>query len=78
MILTGSEIKKAVKNKKIIINPFEKDLINPNSYNYRLGSTLNIPRTIDNIIKYELITMSISTLIGPLQPQFNWTTPFAG
>lgn len=36
MILTGSEIKKQVGLKRIHINPFIEDHINPNSYNYRL------------------------------------------
>ncbi|MEK7550449.1 MAG: deoxycytidine deaminase [Patescibacteria group bacterium] len=39
MILTGSEIKKMVKKNKIILDPFSDKLINPNSYNYRLGDT---------------------------------------
>jgi dCTP deaminase len=37
MILTGSEIKKQVENGTIIIEPFDANQINPNSYNYRLG-----------------------------------------
>lgn len=39
MILTGSEIKKNVEQRKIIIEPFYEEQINPNSYNYRLGET---------------------------------------
>jgi dCTP deaminase len=37
MILTGSEIKKQVEHGMIVIDPFEEEQINPNSYNYRLG-----------------------------------------
>ena len=40
MILTGSEIKKYVENGDIVIEPFNEDQLNPNSYNYRLGETL--------------------------------------
>lgn len=40
MILAGSEIKKQVALQKICIVPFDKQLINPNSYNYRLGTSL--------------------------------------
>ena len=40
MILTGNEIIKQVKKGKIIIKPFTKDQINPNSYNYRIGKEL--------------------------------------
>ena len=42
MILTGSEIQKQVKDGQIIIEPFDNKLLNPNSYNYRLGDTLRI------------------------------------
>ena len=48
MILTGEEIKKEIKNKNIIIKPFSILQINPNSYNYRLGSELIIFDIIDN------------------------------
>ena len=40
MILTGSEIKKYVENGDIVIEPFNEDQLNPNSYNYRLVETL--------------------------------------
>ena len=40
MILTGSKIKEKVYAKEIIIDPFTPDQINPNSYDFRLGSTL--------------------------------------
>jgi len=40
MILTGNEIEKEVKRSKITIVPFNKVQVNPNSYNYRLGSKL--------------------------------------
>jgi dCTP deaminase len=38
MILTGQEIIKRVKSKEIFIDPFEEENVNPNSYNYRLGT----------------------------------------
>jgi dCTP deaminase len=40
MILTGQAIQDEVKNGAITIEPFEPDLVNPNSYNYRLGDEL--------------------------------------
>ncbi|MFJ5951308.1 dCTP deaminase domain-containing protein [Streptomyces noursei] len=40
MILTGPAIHEAVTNKTITIDPFEPRLLNPNSYNYRLGGQL--------------------------------------
>lgn len=39
MILSGLEIKKQVQTGAIIINPFDENRINPNSYNYRLGNS---------------------------------------
>jgi len=40
MILGGLKIKEEVKNGNIMINPFNEKLLNPNSYNYTLGSDL--------------------------------------
>lgn len=47
MILTGSKIKEEVKNGNITIKPFSFGQMNPNSYNYRLGSTLKIFEKFD-------------------------------
>lgn len=40
MILTGRAIREEVRRGAITIDPFDDDLVNPNSYNYRLGSTV--------------------------------------
>ena len=40
MILTGAKIKEEIAGKRIVIEPFLPEQINPNSYNYRLGPTL--------------------------------------
>ena len=40
MILSGKEIQKQVETGSIKIDPFNQDLINPNSYNLRLHSDL--------------------------------------
>jgi dCTP deaminase len=40
MILTGTEIQHAVKWGEITIDPFNKEQVNPNSYNFRLLSTI--------------------------------------
>lgn len=42
MILTGCKIEEELKAGNIRIEPFSEDQINPNSYNYRLGSTLKV------------------------------------
>ncbi|WP_332757139.1 dCTP deaminase [Streptomyces sp. MT206] len=40
MILTKTAIREAVEAGDITIDPFDPELLNPNSYNYRLGHTL--------------------------------------
>jgi dCTP deaminase len=40
MILTGSQIEAEVKIGTIIINPFDSSLLNPNSYNFRIGKKI--------------------------------------
>ncbi len=40
MILSGKEITKQVRLGKVTIAPFSEHLVNPNSYNYRIGSSL--------------------------------------
>ncbi|HEV2371159.1 MAG TPA: PEP/pyruvate-binding domain-containing protein [Streptosporangiaceae bacterium] len=42
MILTGNEIARERSNGRITIEPFDKDQVNPNSYNFRLGSLLRV------------------------------------
>lgn len=42
MILTGSEISKQVDNGAIVIDPFLKQNLNPNSYNFRLFHELKV------------------------------------
>lgn len=39
-ILTGKEIARRVKAGEIVIEPFDSDNVNPNSYNLRLGDSL--------------------------------------
>lgn len=40
MILSGIKIKESIRNGTIQIEPFSEELLNPNSYNYRLGEEL--------------------------------------
>lgn len=40
MILTGAKIEEEYRNGRIEIAPFSPELLNPNSYNVRLGSTI--------------------------------------
>ena len=58
MILSDSKIKKLIKTKKIVIEPFDATCIGSNSYDIHLGSTLAVyeSKTLDakkhNKIKY--------------------------
>ncbi|MFM2428234.1 MAG: hypothetical protein RL012_118 [Bacteroidota bacterium] len=45
MILTGQEIEQEVRNQRIKIAPFDSSLLNPNSYNFRLGDSIKIYTT---------------------------------
>lgn len=42
MILTGPEIAKQIKAKKIAITPFRKERVNPNSYDLALGAEVGV------------------------------------
>lgn len=42
MILSGTKINEEVKKGRIVINPYNYEDINPNSYNYTLGSYVKI------------------------------------
>ncbi len=63
MILTGSEIGRAVSLGDIVISPFSPEKINPNSYNFRLDSKLRVYREGVIDIKQEHVTQEI--IIGP-------------
>lgn len=41
-MLTGKEIERKIKSGQIVIDPFDKNKINPNSYNLTLNDTLKI------------------------------------
>lgn len=58
MILTGNKIIKEVENGNITLEPFEEKMINPNSFNYRLGRFLK-KSYIDekNNLKFEVIDL---------------------
>lgn len=61
MILTGSAIEDAVKNGDIIITPFTPDNLNPNSYNFHLGSYIYVykNRVLDSKVPQETIRINI-------------------
>ncbi|HLF53595.1 MAG TPA: dCTP deaminase [Candidatus Nanoarchaeia archaeon] len=70
MILTGSEIKKQVELKKIHINPFFTENLNPNSYNFRLGDKLKIytKKILDSAKENKYREIKISNKGFVLQP----------
>lgn len=57
MILTGSEILREVERNKITILPFNKNQLNPNSYNYRLSTHIAYPElnVENNSLSYKTI-----------------------
>lgn len=52
MILTGSEIIKEYRKGNIVISPFYRQQVNPNSYNYRLGIKLKVFTDFDGEKSY--------------------------
>ncbi|QGZ64598.1 dCTP deaminase [Paraburkholderia acidisoli] len=52
MILTGNEIELEVTKRRIVIEPYNKDCIEPNSYRFHLGSKLMVYRD-DVVDAYE-------------------------
>lgn len=44
MILSDKSIKELLKSKKLVITPFDEDLVQPSSYNLRLANTFRIFR----------------------------------
>jgi dCTP deaminase len=70
MILTGSEIVREWEAKRIGIDPFRPDQINPNSYNFRLGPTIMYykNRTLDVKTRQETVTVTIPDNGFVLQP----------
>jgi dCTP deaminase len=71
MILTGREIAACVRRGDISIEPFEQDHLNPNSYNYRLGSELKISdeKTLDARRPTRWRRLDITTEGYVLQPR---------
>ena len=55
MILTGSEIAKMREAGRITIEPYLPDQTNPNSYNYRLGPKLGIPKVDGEEVSFDFI-----------------------
>jgi len=54
MILSGRQIAASVDRREITIDPFDPDLLNPNSYNYRLHPEILL---CNGNNKYSLITI---------------------
>jgi dCTP deaminase len=42
VILSAGQIRNQVTGGGVVLSPFEENLLNPNSYNYRLGETLSM------------------------------------
>jgi dCTP deaminase len=70
MILTGREIIREVEATRIRIDPFSRDQINPNSYNFRLGAEIKYykERVLDPRVRQETISEFIPQAGLVLQP----------
>lgn len=70
MILTGQEIEERVNKGEIIISPFEKKQLNPNSYNFRLGDYVYVYENeiLDPKVKQKTILIDIPDDGLVLQP----------
>jgi dCTP deaminase len=47
VILTRQRIEEEIERGDIIIDPFRRDQLNPNSYNYRLGCTIALKKCVN-------------------------------
>ncbi|MDQ0173375.1 dCTP deaminase [Paenibacillus tundrae] len=70
MILTGLEISKQYEQGNITIEPFSSNQINPNSYNFRLGSTIKCYKNdiLDPKVKQDTIDIEIGNEGYVLEP----------
>lgn len=61
MILTGEEIEKSVESGDIVIEPFDKNQIGPNSYDFRLGDKCLVHKNteLDSAKDNEVIEIAI-------------------
>ena len=59
MILTGPKIHEEVLNGNIVIDPFDPVQLNPNSYDFRLGSKLKVYKNLELDTKNENETETI-------------------
>jgi len=68
VILTGNEIQRMRENGSLVIEPFDVRQINPNSYNYRLGPMLGVPKQDQNgKVNFDFIDIPEEGYV--LQPQ---------
>jgi dCTP deaminase len=70
MILTGKKIQESVLEKKIIIDPFFPNQVNPNSYDFRLGKMLRLykEKILDPKKENETLTFEIPSEGYLLEP----------
>lgn len=83
MILSGLKIDEEVKNGKIVIEPYDYNDINPNSYNYTLGEYVKVykNRELDSKIKEEVEIIKIpdeGLVIDPEKIYLGYTEEIIG
>lgn len=63
MILTGSEIAKLRKAGRITIEPYTPTQLNPNSYDFRLGTQLGVPVSNGENLEFEIINLPVDGFV---------------
>lgn len=67
MILTGPEIARMRKGRRIIIEPYSATQLNPNSYDFRLGTQLGVPVVKEGALEFDVIDLPVDGFV--LEPK---------
>jgi dCTP deaminase len=59
MILTGSEIARKREAGRITIEPYSASHLNPNSYDFRLGTQLGVPVFKNGFLEFDIVDLPV-------------------
>lgn len=63
MILTGSEIAKMREAGHITIAPYNTDHLNPNSYDFRLGTQIGVPIFNNGVLEFDIVDLPLDGFV---------------
>ena len=63
MILTGSEIANMRGAGRITIEPYSASHLNPNSYDFRLGTRLGVPVFNDGVLDFDIVDLPLDGFV---------------